>query len=135
MCYNLLGLACKQGALYLTIPCDKVQDVVVNGILAGFEYIENRYIQVYCDAAVAHLVVVTFGIVGVIVGVIAVEVGLMKILVTSRKSSLVAPAVSSGSRARFWPPCLRACVPASSPGCVLTMNSCTLCIQRTAFFM
>lgn len=46
MCYNLLGLACRQGALYLAIPADKVQDVVVNGILAGFEYVENRWVVV-----------------------------------------------------------------------------------------
>lgn len=42
VCYNLLGLACKQGALYLSIPPNKVQDVVVGGLLAGVEYIENR---------------------------------------------------------------------------------------------
>ncbi|CAM9430764.1 unnamed protein product [Pylaiella littoralis] len=48
VCYNLLGLACKQGALYLAIPAGKVQDVVVNGILAGFEYIENRHLPGFC---------------------------------------------------------------------------------------
>lgn len=42
VCYNLLGLACKQGALYLAIPGNKVQEVIVHGILAGLEYTENR---------------------------------------------------------------------------------------------
>eukprot|EP00752_Nemacystus_decipiens_P008991 g8026.t1 len=49
VCYNLLGLACRQGALYLAIPAGKVQDVVVNGILAGFEYIENRHFPGFCS--------------------------------------------------------------------------------------
>lgn len=42
VCYNLLGLACKQGALYLSIPASKVADVVVGGIFGGLDYIENR---------------------------------------------------------------------------------------------
>eukprot|EP00903_Cladosiphon_okamuranus_P010030 g9512.t1 len=49
VCYTLLGLACRQGALYLAVSADKVQDVVVNGILAGFEYIENRHLPGFCS--------------------------------------------------------------------------------------
>ncbi|CAM9327631.1 unnamed protein product [Ectocarpus fasciculatus] len=57
VCYNLLGLSCRQGALYLAIPADKVQDVVVNGIFAGFEYIENRHLTGFCSRFVERYVV------------------------------------------------------------------------------
>ncbi|CAB1118220.1 unnamed protein product [Ectocarpus sp. CCAP 1310/34] len=57
VCYNLLGLSCRQGALYLAVPADKVQDVVVNGILAGFEFIENRHLQGFCSRFVEKYVV------------------------------------------------------------------------------
>ncbi|CBN77424.1 conserved unknown protein [Ectocarpus siliculosus] len=57
VCYNLLGLSCRQGALYLAVPADKVQDVVVNGIFAGFEFIENRHLQGFCSRFVEKYVV------------------------------------------------------------------------------
>lgn len=44
VCYNLLGLACRQGALYLAIPADKVQEIVVDRLLAGLDYVENRLV-------------------------------------------------------------------------------------------
>eukprot|EP00904_Undaria_pinnatifida_P013350 jgi/Undpi1/9145/HiC_scaffold_26.g11603.m1 len=57
VCYNLLGLACKQGALYLAIPASKVQDVIVNGLLAGFEFIENRHLPGFCSRFLEKYVV------------------------------------------------------------------------------
>lgn len=48
VCYNLLGLACRQGALYLAIPADKVQDVIIDRLLSGLEYVENRFVWCVC---------------------------------------------------------------------------------------
>lgn len=45
VCYNLLGLACRQGVLYVAVSPDKVQDVIINGLLAGLEYVENRHVE------------------------------------------------------------------------------------------
>lgn len=45
VCYNLLGLACRQGVLYVAVTPDQVQDVIINGLLAGLEYVENRHVE------------------------------------------------------------------------------------------
>ncbi|CAM9155225.1 unnamed protein product [Ascophyllum nodosum] len=57
VCYNLLGLACRQGALYLAIPAAKVRDVIIGGIFAGLDYIENRHLPGFCSRFVEKYVV------------------------------------------------------------------------------
>ncbi|CAM9292089.1 unnamed protein product, partial [Sphacelaria rigidula] len=55
VCYNLLGLACRQGVLYVAVSPDKVQDVIINGLLAGLEYVENRHVECCLVYRIQHL--------------------------------------------------------------------------------